>query len=577
MKFFSRMFIFTAIALSVSIPCRLTFAQWSNNPSVNNAISALPSQTPAIASDSAGGAIIAWEDDRSGMTIYAQRINGAGTMLWTSNGIPIDSVFADAESAPVITSDGTGGAIIAWLDDPGASTGYAYLYAQRISSSGSMQWTSKGVQVDTTAASIQSSPAIASDGSGGAVLVWRRRSDNGIWAVYAQRINASGAVQWQRNGVPIDTTVTDLGQDKMNPGIVNDGADGAIMSWVSFRETTNPISERIYAQHVSAAGTALWTTNGTPICPAPAIIYAQVLPAMVSDGAGGAIVAWDDGRIDPASEFAQHINANGAIQWGSGAPIDTVHYESKGGPAMVSDGAGGAVIVWMRSKNGGSGPANPYAQRISGNGNQHWTANGVVLDTSTVDDILWNIVSDGSGGAIVAWGQNVTFIRAQHIDISGTIQWTSGGASICAGTSTKMYTTMAGDGAGDAIITWEDWRDELTIYSTDIYAQRVNSLGTLLTRVLHNTLLPITAELQQNYPNPFNPSTTISFTLPSRSFVTLKVFDLIGREVATIVSEEMSEGTYSRQWNASAFASGVYFYRLQAGSFVQTRKLVLLK
>ena len=577
MNFSSRMFIVTAIFLSVAVPCRRIFAQWSNNPGINNAMCALPSQTPAIASDGSGGAIIVWEDDRSGMTIYAQRINAAGTLLWSSNGIPIDSVFADAESAPVIASDGSGGAVIAWLDDPGDSTGYAYLYAQRISSSGSMQWTSKGVQVDTTAGSIQSSPAIACDGNGGAVLVWRRLSNKGIMSVYAQRINASGAVQWQQNGVAIDTTVTDLGQDKMNPVIINDGAQGAIISWVSFRETTNPISTRIYAQRVTAAGSVLWTTNGIPVCPAPATIYAQALPAMISDGSGGAIVAWDDGRIDPAAEFAQRISANGAIQWGSGTPIDTVHYESKWAPTMVSDGSGGAVIAWMRSKNGGSGSTNPYAQRIGSNGSQLWTANGAVLDTSTTDDYLVNIVGDGSGGAIVAWEQNVAFIRAQHIDLSGAIQWTPGGAAVCSGPSIKTYVTMAGDGAGDAILTWQDWRDRLTIFSTDIYAQRINSLGTLVTKVGQNALLPGTAELRQNFPNPFNPTTAISFTLPSRSFVTLKVFDIIGRAVATIVSEEMPEGTYSRQWNASAFASGVYFYRLQAGSFVQTKKLVVVK
>jgi hypothetical protein len=83
--------------------------------------------------------------------------------------------------------------------------------------------------------------------------------------------------------------------------------------------------------------------------------------------------------------------------------------------------------------------------------------------------------------------------------------------------------------------------------------------------------------LNQNYPNPFNPSTTISFNLSSRSFVLLKVFDLIGREVATIVSEEMQAGNYSRQWNAFDLPSGVYFYRLQAGSFAETKKLILLK
>lgn len=88
---------------------------------------------------------------------------------------------------------------------------------------------------------------------------------------------------------------------------------------------------------------------------------------------------------------------------------------------------------------------------------------------------------------------------------------------------------------------------------------------------------PTQYELNQNYPNPFNPSTTISFNIPLKSFVTLKVFDIIGREVATIVSEEMSAGTYSRKWNATNPSCGIYFYRLQAGTFIETKKLVLLK
>jgi hypothetical protein len=84
--------------------------------------------------------------------------------------------------------------------------------------------------------------------------------------------------------------------------------------------------------------------------------------------------------------------------------------------------------------------------------------------------------------------------------------------------------------------------------------------------------------LNQNYPNPFNPTTNISFSIPSKSFVSLKVFDLLGREVATLVSEEMLAGNHSRQWNAINIPSGVYFYRLQAGSsYNETKKLILLK
>jgi Secretion system C-terminal sorting domain len=83
--------------------------------------------------------------------------------------------------------------------------------------------------------------------------------------------------------------------------------------------------------------------------------------------------------------------------------------------------------------------------------------------------------------------------------------------------------------------------------------------------------------LNQNYPDPFNPSTTISFTIPTRSSVLLKIYDMLGKEVTSIVSAELPAGTYSRQWNASKMSSGIYFYRLQAGSFTQTKRLVLLK
>ncbi len=89
--------------------------------------------------------------------------------------------------------------------------------------------------------------------------------------------------------------------------------------------------------------------------------------------------------------------------------------------------------------------------------------------------------------------------------------------------------------------------------------------------------LPSEFELDQNYPNPFNPSTNISFSLPSKSFVSLKIFDALGREVSTILSVELLAGKYSRQWNAAGLPSGIYFYRLQAGSFNETKKMILLK
>jgi hypothetical protein len=103
-----------------------------------------------------------------------------------------------------------------------------------------------------------------------------------------------------------------------------------------------------------------------------------------------------------------------------------------------------------------------------------------------------------------------------------------------------------------------------------------NEMSLSLTGVKEETL-PTEYSIRQNYPNPFNPSTTFTFSLPARSFVSLKVFDVMGREVATIVADNLNAGTYARQWNAATMTGGVYFYRLHAGTFTETRSLILLK
>jgi endonuclease/exonuclease/phosphatase family metal-dependent hydrolase len=84
-------------------------------------------------------------------------------------------------------------------------------------------------------------------------------------------------------------------------------------------------------------------------------------------------------------------------------------------------------------------------------------------------------------------------------------------------------------------------------------------------------------ELYQNYPNPFNPSTSIQYAVSSRQFVTLKIYDVLGNEITTLVNEELSAGEYEKEFDAIGLTSGIYFYRLQAGNYNQTRKMILMK
>jgi hypothetical protein len=95
--------------------------------------------------------------------------------------------------------------------------------------------------------------------------------------------------------------------------------------------------------------------------------------------------------------------------------------------------------------------------------------------------------------------------------------------------------------------------------------------------ILVNVTASLEFTLDQNFPNPFNPNTLIKYSIPKSSQVSLKIFNTLGQEMETLVNEEKQVGTYEVNWNASNLQSGVYFYRLQAGSFVQTRKMILLK
>ncbi|MEI7907509.1 MAG: T9SS type A sorting domain-containing protein, partial [Bacteroidota bacterium] len=110
--------------------------------------------------------------------------------------------------------------------------------------------------------------------------------------------------------------------------------------------------------------------------------------------------------------------------------------------------------------------------------------------------------------------------------------------------------------------------------------ERIQRLKQRILTGMHDqvaAVIPANVQLYQNYPNPFNPSTTIRFSIPVSGFVSLKIFNVLGKEVAQLVNDERTAGNYSVQFNASAYAGGVYFVRLQTGNALRTAKMVYLK
>jgi FlgD Ig-like domain len=275
--------------------------------------------------------------------------------------------------------------------------------------------------------------------------------------------------QWQ-DGVPLSTEVSN--QDSQH--IIPDGAGGVIVAWEDSRFGTRDI----YAQRINANGVATWAINGVAVCTAAG---AQQYVRLVSDGAGGAIFAWQDSRGASNDIYAQHVTAAGALTWSlNGIPVCTAT-GSQAYPQVVEDGIGGAIVLWSDNR----AAVQLYAQRVTSIGGLFWALDGVPITAAPASpNFLWTLdrfitaVSDGVGGAIVTWedgraGIALNDIYAQRVNPAGAAVWAAAGVAVCTAAGLQSLPRAVSDGAGGAIVVWKDPRGA----SQDIYAQRIVDVG----------------------------------------------------------------------------------------------------
>jgi hypothetical protein len=515
--------------------------QWNSD---GIAVSTASSMSHSLISDGSGGAIVTWVDrrDRYDPKIYAQKISSSGDLTWNSNGIAICTA-RDLQALPNIISDGEGGAIITWFDNRTGNSQYTIynydIYAQRISSTGEIQWTANGVPICTKSGN-QQYPKIISDGNGGAIITWY--DTNG--GIYIQKIDHSGIVQWATDGIAVSSL------SGTYPRITSDGNGGAIITWMG---------NGIFAQRVNSNGMIQWQSDGVEICNQSSD---PQYPNIISDGNGGAIIAWKDWRNHCWDFFAQKINSQGVFQWQiGGTPIcigngDKGYDEFDEAPKMVSDELQGAVITWTQNDY------DVFASRIFNNG-----ALPVELTTLT------STIEHGSVNLV--WHTS-TEVNNYGFDVerkSEAEDWLKIGFVIGNGNSNspKNY-SFEDENPPSGKIQYR--LKQIDFDGKYKYSDVVEV----------NIDAPTLFALKQNYPNPFNPTTTIKYSIPASlnsskggANVKLSVYDVLGRAVVRLVDEEKLPGNYEVKFDGSNIPSGVYFYRIQAGSFSQTKKLILIK
>lgn len=536
------------------------FSQWQGNPVTQAETEQI---NPMFTTDGSGGTIITWQSFSGGKyQIYAQRMNSDGVAMWKTNGVTICK--QDSSYSPVIVSDDSGGAIIVWQSYRGSET--ADIFAQRINSQGIVQWSIDGVPVSTVVFE-QDSISVIKDGFGGAILTWQDyRSNNGFADIYAQRINSEGAMLWTANGV----TICNQAAAQRGPKLISDGSGGAFITWYDNRAGDYDI----YTQRIGNAGAVQWTTNGVATC---TMASDQLKPDICTDGAGGFIVTWYDFRsTTDYNIYAQRQGPSGAIVWVvDGIVMNNNVAYAQIDPKIVSDSMGGAIISWTDYRTGIT--ADIYAQRVNTTGAVQWTATGVIICTSANDQIKSQLVSDGNSGAYITWQDDRNMgnsdIYAQRIASNAAINWPATGYLICAAVDNQTVPMIISNGNLGAIVVWQDFRNGS---NSDIYETGFNISG-LVSNNTEVSLIPDNYKLSQNYPNPFNPSTSINYSIPSASNVKITIYDALGKNVNELVNRSQVSGNYSVVWNAANMPSGVYIYKIEAGSFTETKKMILIK
>ena len=552
--------------------------------------------TPSLISDGSGGAIATWTDERTGNAtsdIYAQRVNISGVVQWAANGVAL-CVAGGGQSVPTIVSDTAGGAIVTWFDERNGAANDD-IYAQRVNGSGVTQWFVNGVAV-CSAVGNQQLPRAVPDGSGGVIAAWED-GRNGATDIYAQRLNASGVAQWISNGVALCTAPG----YQHNPLPVPDGVGGAIVAW---NDARSGAELDIYAQRVNSSGVVQWTADGAALCIAPGDqFFLSRQDGIASDGSQGAFVTWEDQRNDVGDVYAQRVSGSGQVQLTPNgvAVSNAVNHQRL--PEITSIG-GDAVVAWQDARNGADYDvyALPVSNTLIGTLVRYVPyPNGIII---APDPHIWpvhllfhNVIADGFTSLNITpagpplppsfalgdgryYNLSTTAGTTDNIDVCikfdpAALQHPAAALRVFQYDTTfpagpRWLDVTTGVAAGDSICGTTTHLSPFVIGFPSVTG-------------VDDTPAPASFALNTNVPNPFNPITTIRYDVPAPGAdVEIAVYDVTGQLVRELVQEHRSAGAWSVQWHGDndrgqAVSSGVYFYRMRADAFVDTKKMVLLK
>ena len=377
---------------------------------------------PRLCSDGAGGAMVAWAQDVSGgQSIYVQRINSSGTPQWAN---PVGASTNASGFNSLEVAAGSGGMFLLYHVSAGYSVCAAHISAAGVVASPGLG----GLWLGTSSVD-RGKARLVPDGSAGTgvIVAWQ---DNTDYSLKAQRVVLSGGTLNQAwGGGSAITICSTTGGDAHNPAVAQDGSGGALISWNELYLLDGKAEIRI--QKVNSSGVAQWTPNGVVLVDSTVVggnygwWVGGSSSAIVGDGSGGAYVAWDDWRNANATNsmdvYAQRVNASAVPQWASwGIRLGDYMFGSQCFPAMVTDLQGGALVTFQ---DAAAGSVDISLVKLNSAGKEWFRF--VFSDSADpgggYDQHNPAVIYDASGaapkGCIVAWAEKTWATYMQKVQV----------------------------------------------------------------------------------------------------------------------------------------------------------------
>ncbi|MFZ1320098.1 MAG: T9SS type A sorting domain-containing protein [Ignavibacteria bacterium] len=572
-KFYSVLFLILSLSFTKEI-----HAQWSSDSTMNLKISDLNGEQalPKTSLTADGGCYISWFDNRNGSyAVYLQKLNAQGVKLFQSDGILISG---NPQSSSLVDwdmiTDNEDNAVLVFTDTRNGSNINPFAY--KISPSGNFLWGNNGVTLASDPNTFQPNPKVIQASDSNIVVTWVYSSTPNKIAF--QKLSPAGAKLWGADPVYVEGGAS---ENYTYPALATSDNGSVIALWSGYTGSfLNPGNYRLYSRKISPAGSTLWQDTVYSL----GRVTGFFVPKIFTDKNNGAIYVWQDDRnsVNLQSSYVQHINSAGQIQFPlNGSEVSTLSGSNKFDAWASYMNVTGETYLIFKMTNSLQSQFAVYGQKLSSNGSRQWSSDGIAFQPFGQNSMERLLCFTQDTLIVFSFNESLfgsanNQIKYFNSDRNGVMGWGGYIHELTTGNSEKLKLTGVINSNSMTMLAWTDRR----LDGGGVYAQNVNSNGSLGNTTginLNYSESPEGFKLWQNFPNPFNPKTVINYEIQNTELVSLKVFDVLGNELMTIINKRQNAGAYSVDFDGSNFSSGVYFYRLEAGKFSVTKSMILLK